>query len=231
MNKYDVLIVDTINSIQNKEYMEILDTATMVSRDKWRDFGVNVYMLMEGLKELDMIQCLVIGKEGTGKSFSISTLDPTKTVWMHADNKPITFKGGNQNYVKGVNLYVPTTYKEVLDMAKLMKERNRKRAEKSGEPEQPIVVFLLGHVAVYDGPQNSVHERLKTLGAFATKMNIEGAVSYCFYTDVEGSGKNRKYRLITQNTGYNTARTPQGLFEDDIIPNDFNLILKAIREY
>ena len=57
----------------------------------------------------------VIGRSGMGKSTSIRTLDPTKTIIVSTDNKPLPFKGGNKFSVKYIPSNDPTSIFSVLD--------------------------------------------------------------------------------------------------------------------
>ena len=223
--KYKVVILDTINQIQNNQYMNMLDENTMVTRDKWKDFGVDIYMLLEHLKKLNCEIVLVLGYEGSGKSYGIKGLNPETTMWIHADNKPITFKGGRQNYdSKKGNFTVPKTYERVKE---IITGCNDRKANK----DKPLLVFITGHIEDYKTNDGDIRQRLKTLGAFASKMNIEGAVSNCFYTDVQYIGDNPKYRLRLANNGSDTCRALESLFDTTYIDNNFGLVAKAIANY
>ena len=72
--------------------------------------------------------------------------------------------------------------------------------------------------------------RLKTLGQLNNKMQLEGKLESVFYSTVVVEGGENKYLLETQNNGYNTARSPEGLF-DSLIPNDYNLIISELLKY
>ncbi len=223
--KYSALVVDTLMALQNREYMGLLDKQTGLTRDTWRDFGVAIFAFIDELKLLGCELVLVLGEEGTGKSYGIKSLDPNATVWCHADNKPIAFKGGREMYsAEKKNLFIPKNYDEIEKLAKTMV------ANKLYD-DQPLVVFLLAHVAVYEGSDKKVRERLKVLGNMATKMNIEGSVVHCYYTYVTMVNNFPKYQLRTQNTGYNTGRSPEEMHKTLYIDNNFQIILDAIHKY
>lgn len=223
--KFEVVVLDTINQIQNNKYMDMLDKNTMITRDKWKDFGVEIYMLYHFCKELGVEIVQVLGYEGSGKSYGIKFLNPETTLWLHADAKPITFKGGRQAYSREKGNYTePNTYEKV---EKFIKFANDNRVDKS----KPLVVFILGHIEDFKSEDGIMRQRLKVLGNLATKLNIEGSLAHCYYTDISYVEDKPKYSLNTQNSGYNTARSLEELFETPLIPNNFQLVLEAIRKY
>lgn len=94
---------------------------------------------------------------------------------------------------------------------------------------QDLFIIFVGHTEQYND-NGITRQRLKTGGSKLTKMNIEGKVSYTFYTDIEFQNGKPEYYFLTQSDGTNTARTPEGCFEYRI-PNDLDFILKRISEY
>ena len=100
----------------------------------------------------------------------------------------------------------------------------------SEELRDDLVVIFIGHVESYvDNGDN--RWRLKTNGQKLTKLNVEGKITYTFYSHAELVGENEiEYYFTTQTDGYNTARTPQGLF-DYKIDNDLNFAISRIREF
>jgi hypothetical protein len=224
--KYEVVVVDTLNSIQTDLYMSLLDEKTMVSRDKWKDFGVEVYMLYEKIKSIKGHIIQILGKEGSGKSYGIKYLNPETTLWIHTDRKPITFKGGNKVWKPENRNFteVPRTFKEIM-------ERIVMANEKKLNPDQPLYVFILGHIEDYKGADDAVHQRLKLLGSMATKMNVEGGLVNSLYTNVTWTGDKLEYKLDTKSSGFNTARTQEDLFPTRLIDNNFQLIVDALKNY
>jgi hypothetical protein len=226
VEQYNCVIVDTINAVQNDLYMSMLDRNEMVTRDKWRDFGTDIYMLMDDVKKLKNTEIvLVLGYEGSGKSFGIKGLDPNTTMWLHTDKKGITFKGGRQNYKKEFKNYFDTELINYDEVAKYIKGCHTKRIQ-----TKPFVVFILGHIEDYK-VETQTRQRLKVLGNLATKMNIEGSVTHCYYTYVNKTHNSVEYKLRTVNTGFNTGRSLEGMFKEELIDNNFQLILDGINNY
>lgn len=112
------------------------------------------------------------------------------------------------------------------DMAKLIYDLYRLVPEL----REDMIIFSLAHIDEYQTREFETKQRLKTNGLKLTKLNLEGLTTYTFYTKVERSENEVKYVLETQTNGYNTARTPEGLF-DLTIPNDFNYIVNKVIEY
>ena len=64
-------------------------------------------------------------------------------------------------------------------------------------------------------------------------VTLEGLFTYVFYTTIskdETTGA-PSYKLITQSDGTTTAKTPLGCFDDMLIDNDMDYIVKKIDEY
>ena len=230
MKQYNVAIVDTVNAIQNNQYMRMLDRKTGVTRDKWMDFGVDIYCFLDDLKARGIEIILVLGYEGSGKSYGIKTLNPETTKWFHADNKPPTFKGGLSGYFENrdltkpkPNYQVPKTYSDIITWIDKGREK--------GVIASNLKVFILGHIEDFKTADGEMRQRLKVLGNMATKMNIEGSVTHCYYTEITKMGDKLEFKLRTQNSGFNTGRSPDEMFNDTYIPNDFQLILDAIEKY
>lgn len=232
-----IVLIDTINAIQNNQYMGMLDRNTMVTRDKWRDFGVDIYMFMaEDLQKLGFETVLVLGYEGTGKSFGARYVEPETLMWYNADNKNPTFKtvefggesftsrevyGTKKNPTKFMK--IPTTYQQITDHIQFL--------DSKGAIAEERIAIILGHVEDYKTTDGDIRQKLKILGNMASKMNIEGSLENCLYTKVTRMGEKVEYKLDTQNSGTNTGRSLHGAFEGRYIDNDFNMIYEAITNY
>lgn len=59
----------------------------------------------------------IVGKTGTGKTSSLSGLNPQETFIMKAANKPLPFRGSEKNYSKeNKNLFYAQNYEDVLNI-------------------------------------------------------------------------------------------------------------------
>jgi hypothetical protein len=230
------IVVDTLNAIQNNQYMGMLDKRTMVTRDKWKDFGVDIYAFMiDDLQRLGFEVVLVLGYEGSGKSFGIKYLQPGTCMWYNADRKNPTFKNvefdGNKYKAREVYgtknkpsnyMFIPKTYREIT--------AHIESIQTAGLLAEKRVAFLIGHVEDYKS-DGETRQRLKTLGGLASKMNIEGSVENCFYTKLNTVGDRVEFKLDTSNSGSNTARSLEDAFDARYIDNNFHLVYEAIVNY
>ena len=236
VKKIKTIVVDTINQIQNNQYMSLLDRGTMVSRDKWKDFGVELYtFLVEGLQSRGFEVVLILGSEGSGKSFGIKYLEPGTNIWYNADRKNPTFLNveyGDKTYparevygrknAPSKYMVLPQSYKDIL--------AHLDQVIQSSALDDNRMAFIIGHMEEYKATDGEIRTRLKTLGNLATKMNIEGSVENLLYSRVFVEGDKAEYRLETQNNGFNAARTTEGAFSERFIPNNFDYIYNSLMQ-
>lgn len=222
---YRSVIIDTVNQIQNDLYVELIKNKGKATFDDWKDFGIEILDLYKFIKELpNTVPVQILGYEGTGKTVGGSFLDPSETVWLNADKKPLTFFKAREKYPidnSKKNYKLVTGYDDV-------KVQLQAIASKSKEP---LIVFILGHLEDYKSEGGLIRQRLKVLGKQATKQNIEGAVSHTYYTYIDplaDSMSAERYKLSTTNSGTNTARSPQGYWDKMHIPNNYQLIVDKI---
>lgn len=94
-----------------------------------------------------------------------------------------------------------------------------------------VRVYVLSHI---DENEATGAMKMKTIGKLLDeKINLEGLVTICLRTHVDNSGNTaeEKYRFITQNTGLDTSKSPEGMFDSDSIPNDIKAVDSAICDY
>ena len=213
---------------------------------------------------------LVLGPCGSGKTFSLGTLDPKSTVYINADKKSMPFKGWrevynaeNKNYIVSSTSQDIARYIEVLsakrpdvkvicidtissimsdkEMAEIKKKAYDKwidyaadiyelfKLTQSEVLREDLYIVFLGHTEEWKDNHITKH-RLKSGGAKLTNLNVEGKLTYTFYTEVEFNEGKPEYFFVTQSDGTTTARTPHGCFERRI-PNDLGSIIKRIEEF
>ncbi|ALN97171.1 hypothetical protein [Flavobacterium phage FpV4] len=221
--KIRTICVDTLTGIQNEEYMRDKKKA---GHDKWKDYGMDIYTFIGDLQRRGFELVLILGEPGTGKSSGMRTLKHDTNIWYNADNKNPVWEGGNAEYGKKVNPrnpfhIIPSSYKEITNHIDLGLQNNMFENER--------YAFITGHIETFKSG-NETMQRLKVLGNMATKMQLEGKLESVFYSMVEKSTDGLSYILETQNNGFNTARSPQNLFEPKI-SNDYQFILEALMNY
>lgn len=218
------ICIDTLTGIQNEMYMVSVGKP---SHDKWADWGKGIWKLNTELQDLGFETILILGEPGTGKSTGMKNLPSKTNIWFNADNKNPVWKGGKQEYGRKNNPIapyhvIPKNYKDIIQHIK-------KILSKGGFEEERFAI-LTGHTEEYKQGRETRY-RLKTLGNMATKMQLEGKFETVLYSRVirEDGGSNQ-YVLDTQNDGYNTVRSPEGLFEP-IIKNDYNFVINKLLNY
>jgi len=221
--KIRTITVDTLTGIQNEIYMQEQKKAT---HDKWKDYGQGIWKFISYLKNAGFHIILILGDPGTGKSSGMRTLHPKTNVWFNADNKYAVWKGGKNEYgttAKPIAPYhiVPKTYQDII--------KNIEDLGKKGAFEEERFAILTGHIEDYKSG-NANKQRLKVLGNLATKMQLEGRLETVLYSEVIKEAGETRYVLTTENSGFNTARSPMDLF-DSIIDNDYQFVIDKLLSY
>jgi hypothetical protein len=93
-------------------------------------------------------------------------------------------------------------------------------------------IYLLCHIETFNNDYGILMERIAAPGNMMTNLVPESFSSIVLYTEVQAvPGQRPEYYFRTVNSGYDTAKSPLGLFEEIRIPNDLGIIDKKIREY
>lgn len=214
------ICIDTLTAIQQNQWME---DRRKPGHDQWMDYGQAIYGFVHNLQILGFEIILILGEPGTGKSSGMRTLLHNTNIWYNADEKNPVWTGGIQEYGRKVSPrapyhIIPRSYADITN--------HIVRGIEKGNFEVDRFAFVLGHTETYKKGNDNL-ERLKTLGKVATKMQIEGKMETVLYSRVEVEGGKPNFIFETQNSGYNTARSHQDMFEGKV-PNDFNLILRGL---
>lgn len=221
--KIRTICIDTLTQIQENAYM--MDKRKP-GHDKWKDYAQDIYSFMIQLQELGFELILIVGPPGVGKSSGMRNLPEKTNVWFNADNKNPVWIGGRDQYgkknsPKSPYHVIPKTYDDIINYLK--------KGIAAGAFETDRYAFITGHTETYkEGVETRI--RLKTLGNLANKMQLEGKLETVMYANVESENGKNHYILETQNNGYNTARSPQGLFEGKV-DNDYNMIIEKLSQY
>lgn len=181
---------------------------------------------MSDIQDLGFEIVLILGEPGTGKSSGMATLDHNSNIWYNADRKNPVWSGGKDEYgrkstPRAPYHFIPNTYKDIISHIKGGIEK--------GMFSEDRFAFITGHTETYKVGHDT-KERLKILGKLGTKMQLEGKMETVLYSRVEMESGKPEYILETQNNGFNTARSPQGLFEGKV-PNDYKAILEKLINY
>lgn len=119
-------------------------------------------------------------------------------------------------------------YSKFTDMAKHAYEV----LKQGKELRDDLTVCILTH-SENTGDNLNPYYKIKTLGKLLDSViTLEGLFTYVLFTKVVRENENEiSYKFITNGDGTCTAKSPIGLFEDRLIDNDLNFVIKAIKEY
>lgn len=198
---------------------------------------------------------LVIGESGTGKSTSLRNFKKGEASVVNVSKKPLPFKSElamlkSDNYEEIKTIMKRANSKSIIidDAQYLMAFEYMHRAKEKGFekftdigsnffnltetainlPDDKIVYFLSHIERTKDGM-----EKCKTIGQLLDeKITVEGLFSIVLKTVVTLDGnKQRQFCFATINNGSDTVKTPMGMFENALIPNDLKAVDAVIREY
>lgn len=196
------------------------------------------------------ILVMVYGQSGTGKSTSLRNFEPQDVSIINVSGKPMPFRkrlpsSASNNY-RQIAAWLPAikTPSIVIDDATyLMVDEFMRSAKVTGYqkftdmalnfnsliemarmlPCEKIVYFI-GHSEQSDDGR----EHFKTIGKMLDNyVTLEGKFSIVLKTIV----KDGKYYFSTQNSGYDTVKSPMDMFSSDLIPNDLKIVDDTIRNY
>lgn len=196
----------------------------------------------------------ILGRSGTGKSYSMRNLDPEKFAVINVQGKWFPFKNASKikyvvtddsdSIVKNIK-GLATTYDIIVvdDFQYVMANEFMRRAMERGYDKfteigrhawdiancvkdlpAETVVYVMCHT---DTDQEGL-ERLKTIGKMLDeKIVMEGMSTIVLKTNVSDG----KYTFLTQNNGKDTAKSPAGMFPSYAIDNDLKYVDDKIRSY
>ena len=201
------------------------------------------------------IPVLVIGKSGSGKSASMVNLDPSKVALISVLGKPLPFRGKFDQYVTDdyakVIGAIKATKRDIVvidDAGYLMTNMFMQNHSSGGQGNAVYSLYnTIGDKfwnlieAIRRFPEQKrvyiiMHEEQNEFGTVKPKsigkmidekVCLEGMFTICLRCLVSSG----KHVFRTQSDGSDVAKTPIGMFEEDEIPNDLNLVDEAICSY
>lgn len=195
---------------------------------------------------------MILGESGTGKSASLRKFTKEELAVVNVIGKPLPFRSRNFETVNSddyetVKRFMKKTDKKsiVIDDAQyLMANEFMRRAKEKGYekfteigqnywnfinfcrklPADTIVYFLQHVETSMDGST----VKAKTIGKMLDeKVTLEGMFSIVLRTSVNDG----EYCFSTQNNGSDTVKSPVGMFDAEMIPNDLKMVDDQIRKY
>lgn len=196
------------------------------------------------------IPVLILGESGSGKSASLRNFKPDEIGLINVNGKPLPFKNdlksiNTDNYAKIEKALQKAEVKTLVidDSQYLMANEFMRTAKVTGFqkftdiglnfwnlikavsalPDDKIVYFL-HHIETTD----TGRQKIKTIGKMLDeKITLEGMFTIVLKTSVHDG----QYRFSTQNNGFDTVKTPIGMFDGEEIDNDLKAVDVAIRNY
>lgn len=252
------VVLDTINIIQNRELIAKYVKSGKPKQDDWNDYGVDISNFIMQLKAEGFTIVLVLGEEARGKSYGIKKLTPKTYLWFNADSKNPTFRYNEKKpeeavmkvdfekwygsvnapgaLMRTMNPKNPMSYDSILEQLKVIKN-GVKTASLTVKLDPNPIMFILGHLHTEKTANGTSVQKLRIIGKSATKYQIEGLADMLLLAEVDVENGKPVRRFRTQSFGYDNARCPEGMFEDEngnelvYIPNDYQLVVDAIDSY
>ena len=198
------------------------------------------------------IPVLILGYSGSGKTRSIKLMDPNTTGVFLVEKPRLPFREPfkvvkNAGYSQIMQaLKNPTMKSYVIDDSQYLlvneffDKANDKGYEKFtqialnfrnlihwvnvGCPDD-VIVYCLHHIQTDD---LTGRVKAKTIGKMLDqKLTVEGCFDVVMLTEHNQDG----WWFRTHTGGNDPVKTPEDMFQDDLIPNDLGMVDKAIREY
>ena len=197
------------------------------------------------------IPCLILGESGSGKTYSIKTLNPQKTGIFLVEKPRLPFRGEfpyllrNATYKKiigSLSAAKLTTY-VIDDSQYLLANDFFDRAAETGYQKftdlalnfRNLIQFVIrntpDNVIVYflHHTETDANGKLKakTIGKMLDeKLTVEGCFDIVLRTYIE----NGDHYFLTNSNGNDTIKSPEDMFPERI-PNNLGEVDKTIREY
>lgn len=196
----------------------------------------------------------ILGKSGTGKSYSMRKFPKDKFAVINVQGKILPFRGSgsvemsatdnSENIIKCLEIYAKT-YKAIVidDYQYVMSNEFMRRSYEKGFDKfteigrhawdivnavnklpQDVIVYVLCHT---DRDEEG-NEKLKTIGKLLDeKICLEGMSTIVLKTCVSDG----TYTFLTQNNGKDTVKSPADMFPSYAIDNDLYYVDRKIRNY
>ena len=196
----------------------------------------------------------ILGRSGTGKSYSMRDFDPEKIGVINVQGKILPFRNGAKfltadtddatQILQALDVMAKSRKTIVIDdfqylMANEFMRRSTERGydkfteiarhawdvvDKVRTLPNDIIVYIMCHTDT----DNEGVERLKTIGKMLDeKIVLEGMSTIVLKTNVSDG----TYTFLTQNNGKDTVKSPAGMFPSYAIENNLKYVDEKIRNY
>lgn len=196
----------------------------------------------------------ILGRSGTGKSYSMREFDPEKIGVINVQGKILPFRNGANfltadtddatKVIQALDVMAKSRKTIVIDdfqylMANEFMRRSTERGydkfteiarhawdvvDKVRDLPNDVIVYIMCHTDT----DNEGVERLKTIGRMLDeKIVLEGMSTIVLKTNVSDG----QYTFLTQNNGKDTVKSPAGMFPAYAIENNLKYVDEKIRNY
>ena len=96
-----------------------------------------------------------------------------------------------------------------------------------------LKIFYLTHSENIEDEGRIVGQKIKTIGKMLdNQVVLEGLFSIVLYTHVdEDKNENANYHFVTNRWRNYPAKSPMGMFDDTLIPNDLQQVVEIVDNY
>ena len=204
---------------------------------------------------------IIVGPSGSGRSTSLSSLNPKTTAVLNTERKQLPFK--NAKEFMNVPIKSVSEFHSALDKAMesdkiktiiiesftslieiIFREADirykgfdvwsyyNKEIDKILDKSKNSDKYVI--FTAIDGVydgDNGVEERYVAVDGNRWKKRVEKEFVIALFTDVHKGDEGVKYRFRTNTIGRDSAKSPMGMFEDLHIPNNLGKVVEACEEY
>ena len=198
------------------------------------------------------IPVLIMGESGSGKTYSLKNMNPAEVGIFSVEKGRLPFKGDfkvvkHATYGDIAKIFsAPKLKRYVIDDSQyLLVNELFDRAKETGYQKytdmavsfrnlihnvnyllpDDVLVYFLHHT---ETDPNTGKVKAKTVGKMIDQyLTLEGCFDIVLLATVDSDG----HHFVTQSDGYTTAKSPEGMFPSDKIPNDLGYVDKCVREY
>lgn len=97
---------------------------------------------------------------------------------------------------------------------------------------QDVNIYFFCHPETYlEEDTEILRQRISVPGQKMKSIALESFSTTVLYAQVKAKNGEVSYGFSTRNSGFNTCKTPIGMFEDDFIPNNLHDVDQAIRKF
>lgn len=197
------------------------------------------------------IPVLVLGKSSSGKTYSISGLEPDEVGIFSVEKGRLPFKGDYKVKTRATYKDIGSIFKDpklkryvIDDSQYLLVNELFDRAKEVGYQKytdmavnfrnlihsvnyllpDDVIVYFLHHT---ETDPNTGEVKAKTVGKMIDQyLTLEGCFDIVLLAETDKDG----HHFVTQSDGFTTAKSPDGMFPL-IIPNDLGVVDKGIRDF